>query len=153
MNSKKQCVCCKEYKRNDQVKKSNIGVICLKCLQNPRASIEKKTNKKRTKYNSKTCTCLSGHSHDSRGEATYCDILLSRKQDKQIKDYKTQHAIRCYVNGKLICTHYVDFLVTTNEGKEEFHEYKGFATDTWRMKRKIVEALYQDIPYIVIKHK
>lgn len=105
------------------------------------------------KYNARTCKCLSGHIHDSRGEANYCNRLLADVQDRKIKDYEIQKCIRIYVAGKHICNHYVDFLVTLNNGAQEYREYKGFSTQTWAIKKKLIDAIYPEIPYIVIKHK
>jgi len=39
--------------------------------------------------------------------------------------------------------------VETKGGGFEFHEVKGYATDVWKIKKKLVEALYPEIPYIV----
>ena len=55
------------------------------------------------------------------------------------------------VNGIRITTHKVDFLVMTKKGKLEVNETKGFPTPEWNLKRKLFEALYPDIPYIVVK--
>ena len=57
------------------------------------------------------------------------------------------------MNGKHICNHYVDFIVTKNDGSIEAHEYKGFRTGVWLLKMKLFKALYPEIPYIVINHK
>jgi len=104
------------------------------------------------KYNASTCRCNQNHTHDSRGEAAYCDDLALLKVAGEIQDYEIQVKIPLMINGKTICNHYIDFLVTNKEGNLEYREYKGFITDTWRIKKKLTEALYPDIPYIVIKH-
>ena len=102
------------------------------------------------KYNNTKCECLSEHKHDSRAEAGYCDQLRLLKKAKEIKSYETQVSFPMTVNGKTICTHRVDFVVTLPNGKKEAHEVKGFATDVWNLKRKLFEAIYE-MPYIVIK--
>ena len=82
-------------------------------------------------------------------EADYCNELCLRKKTKDIRSYSTQHKIEIIVAGKRIANHYVDFLVETKGGGFEFHEVKGYATDVWKIKKKLVEALYPEIPYIV----
>jgi len=96
---------------------------------------------------------LQGHLHDSRGEAGYCNDLEILRKTKNIKSYEIQRSYDLTVNGKTICKHIVDFVITNNEGREEVHEFKGFATAVWNLKRKLFEAVYPDIKYIVIYAK
>lgn len=103
------------------------------------------------KYKNKSCRCLSGHVHDSRGEAGHCNYLLAQKQGKEIRDYEIQKKFDLSVNGVHICNHYVDFLVVENSGAVHVEEFKGFATDLWRIKRKLFEANYPNIRYEVKK--
>ena len=104
-----------------------------------------------SKYKNKSCFCGQGHIHDSIGEAGYCNQLALLVKTKEIKSYKIQQTYRFKVKGKHITTHRVDFVVTTKEGKIEVHEAKGFATEVWRIKWKLFEALYPKIPYIVVR--
>ena len=103
------------------------------------------------KYNNQTCRCSSGHGHDSRFEASYCEQLKMLQQTGEIREYKTEPRYDLTVNGKHITTHYPDFLVTNNQGEDEIHEVKGAETDVWRIKKKLFEALYPETPYHVIK--
>jgi hypothetical protein len=102
------------------------------------------------KYKNKSCTCHAGHNHDSRFEARYCDQLGLLVMAKEIKGYETQKTFDLKVNGKKICGHRVDFLVETNDDKQEVHECKGFATAEWKIKHKLFEANYPEIKYIVV---
>lgn len=110
---------------------------------------------KRKKYSNRSCKCWNkDHApHGSILEAAYCNELSLLKKSGAIADYETQFKIVCDVNGRHVCNHYVDFLVTNNDGTKEFHETKGFDQDVWKLKRKLVEALYPDIPYIVKREK
>ena len=103
------------------------------------------------KYKNRSCTCRSSHIHHSRLEAHYCDELLLLKKARILRDFEIQHKISIDVNYKHIANHYVDFLVTLSDGKTEFHEVKGYEQDIWKLKRRLVEALYPDIPYLVKK--
>lgn len=104
--------------------------------------------------------CLSQHKtkngkplHRSRWEAKYCDRLLADKQARKIKDYKVQVAFELYAGIK----HVVDFLVynypAASFAQVEVHEAKGFETPEWRMKKKMFEQKYPDIPYRVVTEK
>jgi len=106
---------------------------------------------KRNKYNAKSCKCNQGHLHDSRGEAGYCNQLALLKKAGEILDYSIQRTFHLEVNGKTVCQHRVDFWVEGPGGNFEVHEFKGFATREWNLKRKLFEALYPDIPYYVVK--
>jgi hypothetical protein len=48
------------------------------------------------------------------------------------------------VNGKHIANYFCDFLVTFEDGREEWHEVKGFQTEVWRLKEKLFRAIYPD---------
>jgi len=106
---------------------------------------------KHNKYKNKRCLCKQNHKHDSRAEARYCDMLALLKKAKEIKDYEIQKTFPLKFNGEKITSHRVDFLVTTKNGKQEVREYKGFATKEWKIKKRMFEVLYPDIPYIVIE--
>ena len=96
-----------------------------------------------------SCRCLSGHQHDSRGEAQYCNILLWAKKARQIKDYAIQVTFDLKVNDKLICRHRVDFLVYYKGNQREVREFKGYGSEVWQIKKKLFEACYPEIPYLI----
>ena len=122
---------------------------------------------RRNKYGNKKARCLSKHIHDSKFEASYCNRLLAMKQSGEISGYSIQVPYPLTVAGKLICTHIVDFVVIRFEPGhvvmpdksvqhgdfrvDEAHEVKGFATDVWKIKRRLFEAIYPAVKYIVIK--
>jgi hypothetical protein len=104
----------------------------------------------RGKYRNVSSKCSSGHYHPSKLESGYCDDLKMLKNTGHIKDYEIQKKFDFIVNGQKICSHIVDFLVTNNYGVEEVHETKGLEMPVWNIKRKLFEALYPYIEYIVI---
>lgn len=111
----------------------------------------KKILKRANKYNAKSQRCRLGHYHPSYGEAMYCLYLSGLKEHGDIKDFEYQKRYELRVNGKLIGHHKPDFTVTTKLDKQEVHEFKGFETTDWQLRHKIFEAIYPEIPYIVIK--
>jgi len=113
----------------------------------------KKYFTKKMKYRNKSCVCRQGHMHDSIKEANYCDNLEILKKTGEIKDYEIQKTFELKVNGHKICGIRPDFVVTTNSGAKEIHEVKSYITMTpeWNIKRKLWEAIYTDMEYIVIR--
>ena len=107
--------------------------------------------KKRNKFNARKTTCLQGHSHPSLLEANFCDTLAFEVKAGVVKSYETQVKFSMDVKGKHICNHFVDFIVHYSNGTTHAIETKGFATATWRLKKKLFEALYPHIHYEVVK--
>lgn len=87
-----------------------------------------------------------GERYDSGFEARHAmdlDILLKAKK---IKDWQRQVKIPLQVNGYHICNYYIDFVVQHLDGSTEYIECKGWASDLWKLKWKLFEALYSDKP-------
>ena len=99
--------------------------------------IQKRGNKygaKKKEYN--------GRLYMSKGEAGYARDLELRKRAGEITEIIPQYKISLDVNGYHICNYIVDFRITLSDGSIEFHEWKGFSTDVFRLKWKLCEALY-----------
>lgn len=104
-----------------------------------------------SKYGNIRKQCFSQHLHASKLEANYCNRLLAMRQKGEIGAFDIQVSFDLYgPNRELICTHVVDFVVWIN-GRREVHETKGHATDVWRIKKKLFEANYPDIKYLVVR--
>jgi hypothetical protein len=103
------------------------------------------------KYRAKSSKCHQGHYHPSKLEAGYCDQLAMLVKSGDILSYENQPRFTFTVNDQKICQHIPDFLVTLNDGTKEVHECKGIEMPVWNIKRKLFEALYPEIEYIVIK--
>lgn len=93
---------------------------------------------------SATSTQYEGITYHSKLEAGYAESLDMRVMAKDIKSWERQVKLDLKVNGTHITNYYIDFVVTHNDGKKEFVEVKGFETDVWRMKWKILEATFED---------
>ena len=96
---------------------------------------------KRKEYNGRLY-----HSGMEADSALWLDLMLS---GKKIKEVEPQHKLSFNIDGKHITTHIVDFLITLNDGRQKFVECKGFATELWRVKMKLTEALYPETEYLV----
>jgi len=111
-----------------------------------------KKNAARVK-NYTSCRCLQGHIHHSKGEAGHCNELEIRRKSGEFQEFVTQKRFDLAINGKKITSHIPDFLITNHDGTQFVEEFKGFETGEWVIKRKLFEALFPEIPYIVIKPK
>ena len=88
--------------------------------------------------------------YDSKKEAEYAMQLDSELFDGKIQGWKRQVTLALDVNGEHICNAIVDFMVIHNFPRSvEYVEVKGYATDVWKLKRKLIEALYPDIVYTI----
>lgn len=111
------------------------------------------------KYGNRQTECISGHIHDSKGEAEYCNELYMRKAAGDIKDYRCQMPFNLYAfnfkdcTPKLIGIHKVDFWVINCDLSDEVHEFKGKKTEAFNLRKKFFESNYPDIPYKIIKAK
>lgn len=101
----------------------------------------------------RSCQCNQEHIHHSRMEAQYCNNLYLIKKSGEIKEIERQVKYSLDVNGAHIANMYVDFVVTFKGGRKEIHEFKGFGTEVWQLKKKLFEAIYPKIPYVVKTQK
>jgi len=103
-----------------------------------------KFNARKTEY--------KGRLYDSKREAQYAQELELLKKGRAIKDYEPQFRIKLVVNRHPICSIIVDFLVTMATGQPQLHEVKGRETAVWRIKWKLLQALFWDkYEFIIIK--
>jgi len=100
---------------------------------------------RRNKYKNTKATCESGHKHDSKMEANYCDVLLGELQRGEIEGYKIQPAYELQekyrANGKGMrsVVYKADFLVRYKDHFEVV-DVKGseyMLTSTYKLKRKM----------------
>jgi len=99
----------------------------------------------------------NGYSYDSKFEASFAQDLDLRKKAKDITDWERQFKISLDVNGYHLCNYFCDFRIHHNDGSFELVETKGIETEVYRLKRKLLEALWLpenlDHTYTVIKQK
>lgn len=89
-------------------------------------------------------TVYKGVKYHSKKEAAYASKLDLLKKAKKIKEWDRQLRIPLEVNGHKICTYIMDFVVTTNEDKTQYIEVKGYETQVWKLKWKLLQALFKD---------
>jgi hypothetical protein len=100
-------------------------------------------------------TLYGGVLYDSKLEAHHAEQLdLLKKtatKDYRVRSWKRQVPIKLEVNGVLVTTYIVDFVVTYWDGHEELHEVKGLETETWRLKEKLFRALFPDRRLVIVR--
>ena len=95
-------------------------------------------------------TEVDGIMFDSKKEANRYVELKEKLNAGIIQDRKLQPEFDCVINGKKFCTYKADFeylLVdeTGPQGQIGYYiveDVKGFKTSTYRLKKKLVEALH-----------
>ncbi len=102
------------------------------------------------KYNN-TPKMYNDKLYHSTLEADYAKLLDTLLKGKELKSVEAQPRFYLKVNDKTICTIVPDFLVVTKNGQKEIREIKGIETPEWRIKWKLMQALYPEFKYYVIK--
>lgn len=96
---------------------------------------------RRNKYGNKTAV-FQGVKYDSFLEVEFANQLFLRKKAGDIKNWKRQVPIEIKVNGEKICVYKCDFEIIHNDGSRELVECKGYETDVWKLKKKLLKATY-----------
>lgn len=103
---------------------------------------------KKSKYGNRKAV-VDGFTFDSEKEARFYTTLKLRKKAGEIKDFKKQHKMSIEVNGIHIANYFLDFLVEHPDGTLEYIDIKAkkkdgkfLTTDTFQLKKKLVEAIY-----------
>lgn len=94
-----------------------------------------------SKYGAKKST-FKGEVYHSKKEAGYARDLDLLKKAGEIKDYQRQVRFSIDFGRYHICNYYADFVVEMNDGSKEIHECKGFQTEVFRLKWKLMEVIY-----------
>lgn len=87
----------------------------------------------------------NGRFYDSKLEAKVAEDIDWRIRSGEIKEVFPQFKISLDVNGKHITNYYCDFKVIMKDDSIQFWEAKGMATDTFRLKWKLLEALLPEV--------
>lgn len=93
------------------------------------------------KYHAES-SVYGGVYYQSKKEAAYAQELDLRVRARDIKSWVRQIPIELRVNGMLICKYITDFMITHNNGDQELVEIKGFRTDVFNIKWKLLEAIW-----------
>ena len=107
----------------------------------------------RSKFRNKKVS-LDGYTFDSLAEAKHYKYTLKPRLDAgEISHLEIHPRIRCAIGGARICDYiadfrYLDSTATGSDGQagcQVVEDVKGYRTDIYRLKKKLVEALYPDV--------
>lgn len=117
---------------------------------------EPKPEKVKDQPRIKSSRCMyNGRWYQSKKEMEYAKELDFRKKAGDVMDWRPQYKVGLEVNGTKICSYYVDFWVMLKDGSEQLIEVKGFETQLWRIKKRLLVALLPEInpnaEYMVVK--
>lgn len=110
--------------------------------------------RKQNKYNAKSIY-YKGEFYHSKKEAAYAMELDLRVKAKEVIRWERQVKISLDIGDYHITNYFVDFRVYLKNGDIELTEVKGFETEIYRLKRKLLEAIYlpahPEESYVVVK--
>lgn len=109
------------------------------------ALLDSKKDKKKNKFGAQK-TEYNGRVFDSKKEARRAFELEAMRRAGEIKKIEYQPKYEIVVNGKKIGNYFADFRITYADGHVEIEDVKGLkkgsAYSVFRIKKKLVEALY-----------
>lgn len=95
-----------------------------------------------SKYGNKR-TELDGHKFDSKAEMNRYALLKLRERAGEITRLELQPEYQISVNGAPICKYRADFrYFELGAQKQIVEDVKGYKTDVYKLKKKLVEAIY-----------
>ncbi|HEC32774.1 MAG TPA: DUF1064 domain-containing protein [Candidatus Kaiserbacteria bacterium] len=82
--------------------------------------------------------------HSRKEGRRYIELKLCKhaKGNDKIIELELQPKFPCVVNGKKICTYIADFKIHYADGRVVVEDVKGALTPVYKLKKKLVEALY-----------
>lgn len=84
---------------------------------------------------------VDGHNFHSKAEAARYGQLKQLERAGAINRLELQPKYAIIVNGKHVCNYFADFRYR-EYGREVVEDVKGVRTDVYKIKKKLVEALY-----------
>ena len=96
-------------------------------------------------------TMYNGVLYDSMREASYAQELDLRVRAKDIITWSGQPKFPIVVNGQKICTYIADFEVINKDGSVDYIDVKGVSTAVFKLKWKLVKALYPGMNFKIVK--
>jgi hypothetical protein len=97
--------------------------------------------KRRSKYRA-IPTVIDGARFDSRLEARYYATLQLEQRIGAVLEIRRQPNYLLEVNGVWVGRYVADYEVVRADGEIQVVDCKGFRTQTYKLKRRLFEALY-----------
>ena len=96
---------------------------------------------KKSKYRAIKQTVDNITFHSKKEANRYIQLKLMEKQ-KLIKNLILQPTFHVIVNKKKICKYRADFIYQDEKGNQIVEDVKGYKTQVYKLKKKLVEAIY-----------
>lgn len=93
----------------------------------------------------------AGRVYHSAAEAKYAFELDTLKAAGRIKDWEPQVEVSIIVNAVLVCKLKVDFRVWPIAGNPWLIEVKGYETEVYKLKRKLLRVCHPELDYRVVR--
>jgi hypothetical protein len=100
-----------------------------------------KFQRRKSKYGNKK-TEYNGVMYASKKEAAYAGELDLRVMAGDIRKWNRQVKLEVRLNGQHICNYYADFQIVHTNNTVEYVDVKGYETKVFKLKWKLVQALY-----------
>lgn len=98
----------------------------------------------RSKWTNAKKSTYKGSVYDSGFEASIAMELDMRVKSGELTKWERQKTIPLNCNGYIVGTYKIDFVAYHADGRIEYIEAKGYATDVWKLRWKIFESMFQD---------
>lgn len=85
---------------------------------------------------------MNGITFASKREADRYLVLWAMYADGKIENLELQKRLRCTVNGHKVCDYLADFTYNYPGGDMIVEDVKGMKTDVYKLKKKLVKAVY-----------
>ena len=108
-----------------------------------------KAPRRRSKYGA-VPTVVDGTRFASKAEAARYGVLRRMETLGLIRGLELQPRFACDVNGAHVCTYVADFAYF-RENERVVEDVKGLATDVFKLKRRLVEAIYPGVRIEIVK--
>jgi len=95
-------------------------------------------------------TVVDGIRFASKREARRYGELRLLERAGEIASLELQPTFPCVVSGAKVCTYIADFAYTSEAGKRVVEDVKGVKTPVYRLKKKLVEAIYQNVTIVEV---
>jgi len=95
-------------------------------------------------------TTIDGITFASKAEAARYVELKALERNGEISKLELQPKFACVIDGKKICDYFADFAYFDST-RRVIEDVKGIETAVFRLKKKLVEALYPCIKIEVVK--
>lgn len=94
-----------------------------------------------------------GRVYHSKAEALYAFELDAQMSACMIFKWRPQVTLPCIVNGALVCKVILDFEIQDRaiDPAKRYVEIKGWASEAWKLKKKLLLACYPNLKLEVIR--